>query len=125
MGQPLLHGSDLGGELGVGETLGLELQEVREDADAEVDELDGEEDEEGGEVSYLENFIKIHRHSQSIPTISFMRTIIDIVDSEQQTSVPRVSAHLKFSRVNNIDGDVDIEEEAHHQAGAACQQSNH
>ena len=95
MGQPLLHGSDLGGELGVGETLGLELQEVREDADAEVDELDGEEDEEGGEVSYLENFIKIHRHSQSIPTISFisfMRTIIDIVDSEQQTSVPRVSA---------------------------------
>ena len=125
MGEPLLDGSDLGGELGVGETLGLELQEVREDADAEVDELDGEEDEEGGEVSYLENFIKIHRHSQSIPTISFMRTIIDIVDSEQQTSVPRVIAHLKFSRVNNIDGDVNIGEEADRQAGAACQQSNH
>ena len=79
MGQPLLHGYDLRGELGVGETLGLELQQVREDADAEVDELDGEEDEEGGEVSYLENFIKIHRHSQSIPAIPFMRTIIDII----------------------------------------------
>ena len=124
MGQPLLHNPDLGGELGVGETLGLELQEVREDADAEVDELDGEEDEEGGEVSYLENFIKIHRHSQSIPTISFMRTIIDIVDSEQQTLLPRVSAHLKFSRVNNVDGDVNIEEEADQQAGTARQQSN-
>ena len=48
MGQPLLHRYDLRGELGVGETLGLELQQVREDADAEVDELDGEEDEEGG-----------------------------------------------------------------------------
>ena len=54
MGQPLLHRYDLRGELGVGETLGLQLQEVREDADAEVDDLDGEEDEEGGEVSYLE-----------------------------------------------------------------------
>ena len=76
MGEPLLHGSDLGGELRVGETLGLELQQVGEDADAEVDELDREEDEEGGEVSYLENFIKIHRHRPSIPSISFMRTII-------------------------------------------------
>ena len=54
MGQPLLHRHDLRRELGVGEALGLELQEVREDADAEVDELDGEKDEEGGEVSYLE-----------------------------------------------------------------------
>ena len=90
MGQPLLHRPDLRGELGVGETLGLQLEQVGEDADAEVDELDGEEDQEGGEVSYLENFIKIHRHSQSIPAISFisfMRTIIDIIDSEQQTSI--------------------------------------
>ena len=54
MGQRLRHLSDLLGEGGVGETLGLELQQVGEDADAEVEQLDGEEDEEGGEVSYLE-----------------------------------------------------------------------
>ena len=54
VGQGLRHLSDLLGELGVGKTLGLELQQVGEDADDEVDQLDGEEDQEGGEVSYLE-----------------------------------------------------------------------
>ena len=37
---------------------------------------------------------------------------------------PRVMAHLKFSRVNNIDGDVNIEEQADQQAGTARQQGN-
>ena len=86
MGHWLLHLSDLLGELSVGEALGQDLQQVGEDADAEVEQLDGEEDEEGGEVSYLEkNFIKIDGHSSSIPAMS-------IIDSEQQTPVPRVIA---------------------------------
>ena len=54
MGHWLLHLSDLLGELSVGEALGQDLQQVGEDADAEVEQLDGEEDEESGEVSYLE-----------------------------------------------------------------------
>ena len=54
MGHWLLHLSDLLGELSVGEALGQDLQQVGEDADAEVEQLDGEEDKEGGEVSYLE-----------------------------------------------------------------------
>ena len=54
MGHWLLHLSDLLGELSVREALGQDLQQVGEDADAEVEQLDGEENEEGGEVSYLE-----------------------------------------------------------------------
>ena len=54
MGHWLLHLSDLLGELSVGEALGQDLQQVGEDADVEVEQLDGEENEEGGEVSYLE-----------------------------------------------------------------------
>ena len=54
MGHWLLHLSDLLGELSVGEALGQDLQQVGEDADAEVEQLDGEEDEESGEVSDLE-----------------------------------------------------------------------
>ena len=54
MGHWLLHLSDLLGELSVREALGQDLQQVGEDADAEVEQLDGEEDEESGEVSYLE-----------------------------------------------------------------------
>ena len=45
MGHWLLHLSDLLGELSVGEALGQDLQQVGEDADAEVEQLDGEEDE--------------------------------------------------------------------------------
>ena len=73
-------------------------------------------------VKYLiwrKNFIKIEGHSSSIPAIS-------IIDSKQQTPVPGslLSAHLKFSRVNNVDADVNIEEQADQQAGTARQQGN-
>ena len=53
------HGGDVPGELGVGEALRGELQQLREDGQGQVEELHGQQQQECGEVSYLqENVVR-------------------------------------------------------------------
>ena len=49
---------DLPGQVGGGEAVRQQIPRQGEQAEAQVDQLDGDQEEERGEVPYLENFIK-------------------------------------------------------------------